>query len=286
MPAIAVEGPNAAQIAYWNNAAGPSWVAMQDQIDRQLRPLGLAAMDRLAPASGETVLDIGCGCGSTTLDLASRVGPAGRILAVDISEPMLGVAEERARAAGCPQVEFRLADAQTAPLPAGAADAVFSRFGVMFFADPAAAFTNLRTALKPGGRLGFVCWRAMALNPWMGLPFQAAVAAFPILTPKTAPDPTAPGPFAFADGDRLRNLLQSAGFGDIAIEAHDQAISLGDQDSTMVAAVRLGPLAAAMRDNPEMQADITAAVRAEMARHDGPQGVHLGSSTWMVTATA
>ena len=286
MPAISAQGPNAAQIAYWNTAAGPSWVAMQDQIDRQLRPLGLTAMDRLAPAAGETVLDVGCGCGSTTLDLAARVGPAGHILAVDISEPMLGVAEERARAAGFPQVEFRLADAQTATLLSGAADALFSRFGVMFFADPAAAFTNLRRALKPGGRRGFVCWRAMALNPWMGLPFQAAVAAFPDLAPTTAPDPFAPGPFAFADGKRLRTLLQTAGFRDIVIEPHDQLISLGDLESTLFAAVRLGPLAAAMRDNPGRQEAITAAVRAEMARHDSPQGVQLESSTWMVTASA
>lgn len=286
MSAIAAEGPNAAQIAYWNTAAGANWVVMQDQIDRQLRPLGLAAMDRLAPASGETVLDIGCGCGSTTLDLAARVGPTGRVLAVDISEPMIGVARTRAHEAGRTNVEYRLADAQTALLSGTAADAVFSRFGVMFFADPAAAFANLRMALKPGGRLGFVCWRAMALNPWMGLPFQAAVAAFPALAPTTAPDPIAPGPFAFADGERLHGLLQTAGFRNISIEPHEQLISLGDLDATMVAAVRLGPLAAAMRDNPTMQDDITAAVRAEMARHDSPEGVRLGSSTWMVTATA
>ena len=286
MPAIEAAGPNAAQIAYWNNAAGPSWVAMQDQIDRQLRPLGLEAMDRLAPAPGEVVLDIGCGCGSTTLDLLWRVGPSGRVLAVDISEPMLGVAESRARAAGHANIEFRLADAQTADLPAGAADAIFSRFGVMFFADPSAAFANLRKALHPGGRLGFVCWQAMALNPWMGLPFQAAVAAYPSLAPTSAPDPTAPGPFAFADGERIRGILADAGFSDISVSSHEALISLGDLEATMVAAVRLGPLAAAMRDNPDLQTGITAAVRAEMARHDGPGGVRLGSATWMVTAIA
>ncbi|MFM8754728.1 MAG: class I SAM-dependent methyltransferase, partial [Phenylobacterium sp.] len=164
---------NEAQEAYWNDLAGRTWAALQDRIDRQIRPLGLAAMDRLAPSPGETVLDIGCGCGDTSLELARRVGPEGEVLGLDISGLMLEVARRRAAEAGASALEFRQADAQVAALPGGR-DAVFSRFGVMFFADPPAAFANLRRALRPGGRLGFVCWRPLAENLWMRLPAETA----------------------------------------------------------------------------------------------------------------
>ena len=140
---------NAAQVAYWNETAGRTWADLQDRIDRQIRPLGLAAMERLAPASGEQVLDVGCGCGDTSLELARRVGPEGGVLGLDISAPMLEVARSRAETAGLRNLTFHEADAQTASLP-GDRDAVFSRFGVMFFADPAAAFgTQTRTATQP-----------------------------------------------------------------------------------------------------------------------------------------
>lgn len=281
MSAIAAEGPNAAQIAYWNTAAGANWVVMQDQIDRQLRPLGLAAMDRLAPASGETVLDIGCGCGSTTLDLAARVGPTGRVLAVDISEPMIGVARTRAHEAGRTNVEYRLADAQTALLSGTAADAVFSRFGVMFFADPAAAFANIQRAVKPGGRLAFVCWRRPDENPIMTLPMAAAA---PFLPPPAPPEPGAPGPFAFADPDRIRAVLGAGGFADITVTPHDEKVGAGDLDTVLAMTLKVGPLGAMLRDHPDKRDTVIAAVRTALAPHEGPDGVKLDSATWIVTA--
>ena len=200
---------NAAQIEFWNNAAGLTWAECQAQLDRQLAILGAAAMRSLAPAAGERILDIGCGCGETSYALAERVGATGAVLGVDISEPMLAVARQRSGTPGSATPDFLQADAQTADLGEAGFDAVFSRFGVMFFNDPAAAFANIRRALKPGGRLAFVCWRPMAENPWMRVPMEAAL---PLLPPQPPADPTAPGPFAFADSERVRGILDRSWF--------------------------------------------------------------------------
>ena len=213
---------NAAQIEYWNAGAGETWAAMQRVLDDELGPLGEAGIALLAPKAGERVIDIGCGCGATSLDLAQAVGPGGAVLGVDISAPMLTVARTRAADAGLPQAKFIEGDAQVHGFDAGAFDSVFSRFGVMFFADPPAAFANIRRALKPGGRLTFVCWRAVMENPWMTLPAMAALQHLPPLT--EAVDADGPGPFAFADPAKVRGILAAAGFADIDLKPHDQAI--------------------------------------------------------------
>ena len=151
MPQVPETSSNAAQIEYWNTTAGETWAQFQEALDRQVEPLGLAAMDLLCPGEGEHIIDIGCGCGQTSLALAARVRPTGSVVGVDISEPMLDVALRRPRSADL-QVAFRKLDAQTGDLGRGLFDAAFSRFGVMFFSDPVAAFANIRTSLKPDGR--------------------------------------------------------------------------------------------------------------------------------------
>lgn len=275
-----VAGPNADQAAYWSDTMGPIWVELQDLMDAQLRDLGLAGVATLAPVAGERLLDIGPGCGATTLELARRVGPQGFVTAADISEPMLAVAKARAAAAGLGWTEFLLADAQThafAPV-----DGAFSRFGSMFFADPVAAFANIRKAIRPGGRLALVVWRAAAENPWMSAPMTAVA---PLLSvPPAPPNPLAPGPFAFADRERLRGILAEAGFARIAIEPHDQAIGWSDVETALRMALRIGPAAAAMRDNPDRRPAMMDAVRAVLAAHAGPDGVRMGSATWIVRA--
>jgi SAM-dependent methyltransferase len=277
-------GANADQITYWNASAGETWAALQDQLDHQIEPLGARAMDALAPAPGERVIDIGCGCGQTTMALAARVGPGGAVLGVDISRPMLEVARRRVAAQGLAQVTLTEADAQTHAFAPGAFDAVFSRFGVMFFADPTAAFANIRGALRPGGRLGFVCWRPFADNPWMMTPMTAALQHLPPLPPP--PDPFAPGPFAFADADRLRGILSDAGFEGVRIEPLDALIGAPTLDQAVDVALKVGPLGALLRDQPDKAGLVVDAIRAALAPYVTPDGVRLPSATWIVRASA
>jgi SAM-dependent methyltransferase len=270
---------NAQQAVYWNESAGPTWADLQAPLDRQLAPLGRRAMAELDLGPGKRVLDIGCGAGETTLELSARGAEA---LGVDISRTLLAVA--RQRAGGLSGVAFLEADAQTHPFEPASFDAVFSRFGVMFFADPTAAFVNIRKGMKAGGRLSFVCWRTPGENPIMSLPMQAALAH--VDAPPAPSEPGAPGPFAFADPERVKTILAAAGFGDVAVTPHDEAIGPGDLDTTLGLALKVGPLGALLRENPDKRDAVVAAVRAALAPHDGPDGVKLGSATWIVTATA
>jgi len=212
---MTTDRPNAEQRHYWNETAGPKWVAFQAQIDDHIRPFGHRAIDRAAPREGEHLLDVGCGCGETTLDLGRRVGANGSATGVDISAVMLRRAQQRAEETGLRNVRFVEADAQTHAFPPGSFDALYSRFGVMFFADPPAAFANLRRALRPGGRLAFVCWQAVQKNPWMFVPMAAAMQHIALPLPAGA---DAPGPFAFADRDRVARILAQTGFVDVEIE--------------------------------------------------------------------
>jgi SAM-dependent methyltransferase len=221
---IAASGPNAEQIEYWNSVQAQKWVASQDRLDALIESLGTLAIERSGVAVGERAIDVGCGCGATTLALARRVGPRGFVLGIDISSPMLARARERARAEGFANVEFANADAQTHAFAEDAFDAACSRFGVMFFADPTRAFANLRRALRAGGTVAFVCWRPMPENPWMVVPF-AAIASF--ITPPPPPPPGAPGPFSFGDRERVREILSAAGFDRIEIAPYDTELALG-----------------------------------------------------------
>ncbi len=274
---------NDAQIEYWNTTAGQTWAQHQQQLDRQLALLGTEAMRVLAPASGERILDIGCGCGETAVQLAARVGPSGAVVGVDISEPMLEVARRRPTPDGAGRPEFRDLDVQTADLGQGVFDGAFSRFGVMFFADPAAAFGNIRAALKPGGRLAFVCWRAFQDNPWMREPMAAAA---PLLPPLPPVDPTAPGPFAFADDGRVRAILTEAGFRDIAVDPFDTRIGGSNVEETVNLTLRVGPLGRILRELPQMADPVVGAVRGAIQPYETPQGVLMPAAVWIVSAKA
>ena len=272
---------NAAQIDFWNTGAGETWAELQTLLDRQISPLGLQAMRALGLTAGEQVLDIGCGCGQTSLQLAERVGPSGHVLGVDISQPMLEVARRRAAEAAAGSVAFRQADAQAADLGAGAFDVVYSRFGVMFFADPPAAFANIRTALKPGGRMAFVCWRSPAENPLMVAPM---VAAMPFLPPMPPPDPLEPGPFAFADSERVRSILGQAGFADIAVEPFDALVGAGGLEDSLSVAFRIGPLGRVLREHPDRREAVVDAVRAALTPYVTDDGLKMAAAVWIVTA--
>jgi SAM-dependent methyltransferase len=279
-------GPNAEQITFWNTQAGQKWVARQERMDVMIAPYGRAAMDALQLAVGDRVTDVGCGCGDTTLELARRVAP-GRALGVDISEPMLTRARERARAAGTGNVAFALADAQTHAFDAHATDVVFSRFGVMFFAEPTAAFANLHAALVPHGRLGFVCWQAMVDNPWVTVPLGAALQHVP---PPPPPVPGAPGPFAFADRDRVARILGEAGFHDVACDPFTPTVTVGGGGGLDEAAEflsQMGPASQVLRDaSPATITTVRYAVRQALAPYLTPRGVEMPSAAWLVTARA
>lgn len=275
-------GDNAQQIADWNGVMGERWAADQERTDQLIRAHGDAALAAGKAAAGESALDIGCGCGETSLALAEMVGRTGRVVGVDVSAPMLEVA--RRRASGIANLTFIQADASRSDLM-GPHDLLFSRFGVMFFDDPPAAFAHMRAALRPGGRLAFVCWRTAAENPWAALPAQAAREAAGIALPPT--DPTAPGPFAFGDKDRVAGILAAAGFRGIALTPFEAPMYLGNSArSAAEGAVRIGPASRLAREAPpERRPAIVDAIEAALAPLGAADGsISLPGRTWIVTA--
>jgi SAM-dependent methyltransferase len=276
---------NAEMIAYWNESGGERFVQFQQRLDVQIGPFGRVAIERGNIVAGERVLDVGCGCGDTTLQIAERVGAEGRVTGVDVSGPMLAVAKRRAQQANVDNVDFECRDAQTAQLPENAFDCVYSRFGVMFFDDPVAAFRNLRVALVPGGRLAFACWQPLPKNPWMLLPAAAAAKVIPMPAP---PEPGAPGPFAFGDDARVREILERAGFDGISIEPYESTMLLGGSDNIDEAVeliLEIGPISRALSEaDPALRPVVARAVREAIVPHATPRGVELGAAVWFVTA--
>jgi SAM-dependent methyltransferase len=276
---------NSEQIAEWNGALGQRWVTMQREIDRIVMPFGDAALKTAAPQPGERVIDVGCGCGETSIEIARIVGEAGTVLGIDVSQPMLEVARTSGALANCAHLAFRDGDASEVGLPANT-DLLFSRFGVMFFSQPSQAFSHLRQSLRTGGRCVFVCWRAPRDNAWAMTPLSAARTAMGV-TPTPA-DPDAPGPFAFADEERLRAILSGAGFGAIDVQRFDAALFLGATPrSAAEGAVQIGPVSRFVREvGVEHLPIILGAVERSLAMLAAPDGhVSLNGSTWIVSAT-
>ncbi len=275
---------NADQIAEWNGVLGQRWAELQREIDGIVVPFGAAALELAAVQAGERVIDVGCGCGDTSMELARRVGPTGRVLGVDVSQPMLQVAKARAGLAGVTHLAFDEADASEAALPAGV-DLLFSRFGVMFFAEPAAAFGHLRQSLRSAGRCVFVCWRAPRDNDWVMTPLSAARQALGVTPAPT--DPHAPGPFAFADEAWLRSILSDAGFVQIDVQRFDGPVCLGASPRLAAEnAVRVGPTGRLVREVGEhCLPEVLGAVEQALAARTPSGGrVELNGSTWLVSA--
>ena len=274
---------NAAEIAYWNGPGGQRWVSHQRMQDALLREVAERLMERAAARDGETILDIGCGAGTTSIALARQVAPDGRVLGVDVSAPLLERARQHAPA-GLP-VEFALGDASVFPFAPAGADLLFSRFGVMFFADPAGAFANMRKGLRGGARLLFACWQEPRHNPWLILPLQAAYRHVPRL-PEVGPED--PGPFAFASEARVRGILERAGFGAITLEPVDLSFDLAEGhglDRAVELSIGMGPTSRALDGQPAaLRVAAAEAVRAALEPYQRGERVPLRGAIWIVSA--
>jgi SAM-dependent methyltransferase len=285
MSSMSGDERNADQITFWNETGGPHWVKHQETMDVVLAPLAEGLLARAAVTPGERVVDIGCGCGGTTLLLADAVGAAGHVLGIDVSVPMLARAAERLPKAA--PVELVRADATTFAFPRASFDLLCSRLGVMFFAEPARAFANLRTSLKPGGRLRFVAFRAAKENPWMMTPLQAAYAHVPRL-----PDlgPEAPGPFAFASEARVRGILGEAGFGEIALEPYDLELDIAagrGLDAAVATSLEIGATSRAIAGQPpEIRRAVAQSIRAALEPYQRGGAVPLPAAVWFASAAS
>jgi SAM-dependent methyltransferase len=243
-------------------------------IDLQLSPLGLKAIEALGPGDGDIVLDIGCGAGQTLLQLAERVGTEGQVIGVDVAPLLLEIAKRRTEHLN--QVSLIHADAQSFDLPSESADAVFSRFGVMAFTDPVAAFANFRRILRPGGALAFSCWRSLQENELDHFPLRAAGS------PSTVDE----GPFSFADPEHIRRTLGAAGFSGITIQPHDEKVSSGDVDAMTSVLLKVGALGKVVRENPALRLTAEPRLREALAALGDPSRVQLVAAVWIVTARA
>jgi SAM-dependent methyltransferase len=277
---------NAQQIEYWNGPTGERWARLQERIDLHLADITEAALGFAAPKPGERILDIGCGCGTTTFLLALEAGAEGAATGVDVSVPMLNVARARAMAQNA-GIAFLQADASTYEFQP-IFDLIFSRFGIMFFADPVAAFANIRSATRPGGRLAFACWQPLVANQWLLVPRAALLEHVP--PPAGFGSTDGPGMFAFAEPERVGEILTAAGWQDIEITSEHVSILYAGGGSVEDAAafLRTGStgrmlLAGADADTVDRA---MASARTALARYADAEGVHLGAAVWLVRAVA
>jgi SAM-dependent methyltransferase len=279
-----IDDRNADQAAYWNGPAGHHWSDRQQIQDLVLAPVSRILIERAGIAPNARVIDVGCGCGATTIEVGKQLGPPGHVLGLDISAPMLARARELAPKDA--PIEFTLADATVHKFEPASFDLLISRFGVMFFADPVASFSNLRTALTRGGRVVFACWREPRQNPWLMVPLKAAYKYVPKLPQM---DPHDPGPFAFAQEDWVHHILTSAGFSSVAMEAHDVELDIAvgrGLEAAIEGALEIGPASRAIEGQPEhLRQAAIASIREALQPLVTDGKVPLGGSIWIVSAT-
>jgi SAM-dependent methyltransferase len=272
----------AEQSAQWNGPSGSAWIDAQEILDAMFRPFEDLLIDAIPPGAASRALDIGCGTGATTLAAARRLGARGSVTGIDISRPMIALARQRARAAKL-DAEFIAADAEDHPFDPPGFDILISRFGTMFFADPARAFANLRRAARTGAQLRTITWRAASENPFMTTAARAAAPLLPALPPRRA---DGPGQFAFADEQKAGRMLAAGGWSDVEHRGLDVVCALPARELDRYV-TRLGPVAQYLRQADEATRQrVTDAVLAafEPFTHGGE--VRYTAACWMVSATA
>jgi SAM-dependent methyltransferase len=278
---------NAEQIEYWNGDAGKRWAQDDDIMARLLQPVTEALLDHAAVEGCKQALDVGCGGGSQSVMLAQRLGEGAQVRGVDISAPMLQVAAAKAEtpASGRAALQFTRADASEHDFGPTSFDLVFSRFGVMFFDDPEAAFGNIRRAMQPGAKLAFCCWQSLKENAWTWIPLQAALQQLPPPEPMPA---NAPGPFALADAERTRGILANAGFADIDLYAYRPTLRIGeapDLGQAVRELARIGPVARLLTGQPEATlARVLPAMEKALEPYYKDGALHLPAAIWLATA--
>jgi SAM-dependent methyltransferase len=276
---------NAAQIEYWNSVPTRAWADQHARIDRALAPLLEALIAAAAPRPGERVLEIGCASGTIVLELANRVGPSGHVLGADVAAHSVARARERIAAAGLRNAEVIVADAATHAFPTAAFDLLCSRLGIMFFVNPAAAFTNIRRAMKPGGRVALVCFRRPDESPF---PNAMTFTAQHLLPPIPTPGPEEPGPFSWADPARVHRILEGAGFHGVSLTPVNSTICLAPPGGASEAAdfaMVFGPLTRVLGElSAAKRGEVRATLQAFFAQHDGPNGITLPAANWLVQA--
>ncbi len=276
---------NKNQKDFWSGKGGDIWVERQNAMDTMLSPLGEAALNKLNFNEEENVLDIGCGCGHTTLNIAKRIGPSGNVTGLDISEPMLKRAKESAVEMSITNTSFKCVDVQTEDLGDQIYSAAFSRFGVMFFEDSIAAFKNINKSLISGGCLSFVCWQSPAVNPWQSL-FIQEVKKFLDLP---SPPPRSPGPFAFMESEYVSSILEESKFQDITIEGHEAEVNMFSGRSLSDSVkdyISINPVVTQMlKESSENQiAEIVNSGIEAFSPYYSEKGLIFPSATWLVTA--
>ena len=277
---------NKNQRDFWSGKGGDIWVERQNAMDTMLSHLGEAALNKLNLNEGENVLDIGCGCGNTTLNIAKRISPDGQVTGLDISKPMLKRAKESANEMSISNASFNCVDVQTDDMGEEVYSAAFSRFGVMFFEDPVAAFCNINKSLITGASLSFVCWQSPALNPWQSL-FIEAVKKYVDLP---SPPPRSPSPFAFMESEYVSSILEESNFQNIMIEGHEAEVNMFSGRSLSDSVkdyISINPVVSVMlKDSTEQEKTeiINSAIEA-FSPYYSAKGLMFPSATWLVTTT-
>lgn len=274
---------NAGMLSFWNGQGGHMWVERQTHTDITLAPMTEALLKFAAPRAGEHVLDIGCGCGATTLEFAQAIRPEGHVAALDISAPMLAEGRARSKAAGLTNIDWLEADAATATLDEF--DLLTSAFGLMFFGDPVAAFARMRGAARPGARMAFVCWRGLAENPWMEVPMTAVAQHLP---PRPKPVPHAPGMFAFADPQRVTEVLTAAGWAAPTFKPLDVELDIAagrGLEEAVIQTTCIGAVNSWLRNqSPEIVSAAIQSLREVFAPYRDDASVRLPAAMWLVSS--
>ena len=274
---------NSKQKEFWSGSGGYVWVDKQSEMDIMLNPLGTRAISKLDLSGVTKIIDIGCGCGATTLEIAQQL-ESGEIIGVDISEPMLDKATQNASDQSLSNASFQVLDVQVDDMPSDY-EIAFSRFGVMFFEDPYQAFSNINNSLKENGLLCFVCWQNPSLNPWQSLSIQVIKEFLDLPSPPAK----SPGPFAFEDKNYIKDILDQSNFKDIEIDDNQEDIVMFSGKSIEEACedyLTINPVVTEMLKNSkeELKDEILQALILKFSEFHNGDGLLFPSATWIVTA--